>query len=81
MTSNLGEKSLACLRMARFSFASQERQALYLAACERFSQKAVDKKFEDLVDAGYMECGVTARSGWLTEKGRGAIGISSDSTP
>lgn len=73
----LGEKAIACLRMAALKAGSPERQRLYDEACARWSEKAVIRKFEELVKRRYMECGVSARTGWLEPKGRAALdGIS-----
>lgn len=78
---NLQAKALACLEMAeelhrrdrphRESFEAYGR--LYQAATERWSQKAVLSKFEELVSRGYLDCGVSARTGWLTQKGRDTL--------
>lgn len=73
MSHRLGEKALACLRMAAMSTADARRTTLYLEACNRWSQKAVDTMFQSLADRGYIYCGVTARSGWLIDKGVAAL--------
>lgn len=70
---SLGEKAVACLRIAALRHGERNFPAAELAyreACDKWSQKAVDAKFQQLVDKGYLECGVSARTGWLTEKGR-----------
>ena len=64
---------MACLRMAAFDNGSNERRQAYAEACERWSQKAVDRKFQQLVSSGLLECGVSARTGWLTAEGRQAL--------
>jgi len=71
--SRLGEKAIACLRMAALSATSGERWRLYSEACERFSEKAVCAKFEDLDRKGYIDFGVSPRRGWLTDKGWSAL--------
>ncbi len=73
MSEPLGEKAMACLKMARISFGSAEYNALYQTACDKYSEKAVLVKFEQLATDGYIEYGVTARSGWLTEKGKAIL--------
>jgi len=69
----LGKKALTVLRLAAIPIDDPMRRDLTEAAARVYSQKAVDKKFEDLVREGYMECGVSARTGWLTPKGRAAL--------
>jgi hypothetical protein len=71
----LGEKALACLRISDALHRGGHARwlAAYNAACARWSAKAVDKKFQGLVDLGYLECGVSARTGWLTDKGRAVL--------
>jgi hypothetical protein len=64
----LGEKALDCLRVAAIE--GEERWTAYAEICERYSEKAVDATYESLCKRGYMECGVSARTGWLTDKGR-----------
>ena len=79
MSTSFGEKALACLRIAELRSAShdaatwEEARALYEAACQRWSQKAVDRMFESLAERNYVEYGVSARTGWLTAKGREAL--------
>lgn len=73
--SQLGRKAIAILQFAALPNCSDERRVAYQAACAEFSEKAVCVKCQELVDRGYMECGVSARTGWLTEKGRAALGI------
>lgn len=36
---------------------------------QKYPPKKVDKKFDGLVRRGYLEFGVSARTGWLTSKG------------
>lgn len=71
---NIGDKALVCLGLASIRpFGSKAWLVAYADACLRFSEKAINVKFEELVARGYIECGVTARSGWLTEKGIQAL--------
>ncbi len=44
-------------------------QKLYDKGCQEFSEHALNKKFEELSKRGYMDYGVSARTGWLTDKG------------
>lgn len=73
MSEQMGPKAITCLKIATHEFGSAERVRLFNEAASTYSQKAVLKKFEDLVEAGYVECGVSARSGWITDKGRQAL--------
>lgn len=71
-----GLKTIMCLRIAQARHDDRDEAtatAIYERACAEFSEKAILRKFQELVDRDYMECGVTARSGWLTEKGRRAL--------
>jgi hypothetical protein len=72
MNRNLGPKALACLRIAALPI-GDARADLYARACVEYSHKAVHAKFEQLVGEGLMDCGVTPRSGWLTDEGRAAL--------
>ena len=36
---------------------------------EQYPPKQVDAKFEKIYRKGYIECGVSVRTGWLTGKG------------
>jgi hypothetical protein len=61
------EVTLECLNVARLRGA--DRLEAYNILCKRYSAKAVDAMYQSLVHRGYMECGVSARTGWLTGKG------------
>ncbi len=50
-----------------------EYESLYADACARFGEQAVVTTFEELVHAGYLQCRVSARPGWLTERGLEAL--------
>lgn len=50
-----------------------EWRRLYSEACATFSQRAVECKFAELAERGYLEYGVSVRNGWLTEKGHAAL--------
>lgn len=67
----VGPKALACLEIA--ALRGDERWAAYYAACEKFGGKVILTKFEKLVEDAFMECGVSARTGWLTAKGKAAL--------
>lgn len=49
------------------------RPCAYQALYERYPPKKVDAKFEKIYRKGYIECGVSARTGWLTPKGRAKL--------
>jgi hypothetical protein len=68
-----GERALVCMRIAALSSGDAERWRLYEKACARYSEKAINAKFEELISRGYMECGVSARTAWLTDKGLAAL--------
>jgi hypothetical protein len=75
MSDRLGQKALDCLRLAAdhqdLSYA--EWQARYDELCKQYSAKAVDAMYESLSSHGYIEYGVSARMGWLTDKGRATV--------
>lgn len=76
MSDRLGEKSLACLRLAALHsdpHRYEDRSRLYEGLCVLYSEKAVCKKMEDLATRGYIDYGVSARTGWLTDKGKEAL--------
>ena len=73
--SRLGEKAIACLNMAALPATDDTRKTLYREACARWSAKAVHLKPEELADRGYLDYGVSARTAWLTDKGRAALGV------
>lgn len=72
-THELAEKALAVLDIASMSPASVERRDAYRDACAVWSEKAVCAKFDELARRGYIEYGVSARTGWLTDKGKEAL--------
>ena len=74
--SGFGEKAMACLRLAALDKMSGAWRASYDEAVTRFSEKALLRTFEKLVARGYIECGVSARTGWLTDKGKSALAVS-----
>jgi hypothetical protein len=78
MGPRFGPKALAILRCAeaRSNGDFDLARDLFRDANARFTEKAVAVKAEELVSRGYMECGVSARTGWLTEKGRAALASS-----
>jgi len=49
------------------------RPCAYQVLYERYPPKQVDAKFEKIYRKGYIECGVSARTGWLTPKGRAKL--------
>ena len=72
MNHNLSDKSLICLLIAD-SHGSKRWNEYYTRACEKYSHKAINVKMEELADRGYIEYGVSVRTGWLTDKGRAAL--------
>jgi hypothetical protein len=72
MNHNLSDKSLICLLIAD-AHGSDQWNERYHRACEKFGEKVVNKKMDDLCRRGYIECGVSSVTGWLTEKGRAAL--------
>lgn len=73
----LGEKAQWCLQMAYAMHVVGRTdfwQTLYDEACARWTEKAVNRKFEELSKRGYLDYGVSARMGWLTDKGYDALG-------
>lgn len=74
---NLNQKAIDCLEMSESLHirpaGSQSWQVLYAAACGKYSEKAVCAKFNELCGRDYMDCGVSARTGWLTDKGKLAL--------
>lgn len=84
MSHKLGKKALMCLAIAAshpkfkpgelFGFNTWDAwERIYHEASVRFSEKAIICKMEDLADKGYIEYGVSARTGWLTPKGEQAL--------
>lgn len=70
----MGEKTLDCLWLAAIPKPSMAAwDAWYQRICAKWSGKAVHAKMESLVARGYIECGVSARTGWLTDKGWQAL--------
>ena len=75
MKSQLGQKSIACLLIAGIPPRNRAGwwDRLYAEACEQYSEKATCATFERLSRKGYIDYGVSARTGWLTDKGRAAL--------
>lgn len=80
----LGQKSIDCLLLAEINSNPtvtkadrdekfKEWKAFYDEISAKYSEKAVCRKMEDLSEMGYIEYGVSARTGWLEEKGRIAL--------
>lgn len=38
-------------------------------------ERLIERRMERLIDKGYLECGVSTRTAWLTEKGCAVIGL------
>lgn len=78
--SPLREKAITCLRIAALRHGGRPGDSdagaeLYRRAAALYSDKALDAKFEELTERGYLEYGVSARTGWLTPKGRDALAL------
>lgn len=70
-----GDKRLDCLTLASLSVGGKIWQDYYAALCCEYSEKAVCARMERLERGRYLDCGVSARTGWLTEKGCEALGV------
>lgn len=70
MNLNLGEKAVDLLRFAQMPTRGDEKWLVYDALNLKYGEKPVQRKLEELARRGYMEYGVSARTGWLTAKGR-----------
>lgn len=77
---NLGDKAIDCLRFIadnpRPTYA--EWAEAYEALCARWSEKAVDRKLTQLSAEGYIDYGVSPRTGWLEAKGSEALRAHTD---
>ena len=63
------EKAIGCLELAEalhIPGLSVEWCRRYAALCEKYSERAVNRKMEELDLRGYID-------GWLTDKGRAAL--------
>lgn len=70
-----GDKRLDCLTLASLSVGGQYWRDYYETLCRQYSEKAVCARMERLERDRYIDCGVSARTGWLTEKGCEALGV------
>lgn len=66
-----GKKTLDCLELCAWPIGSAERQAKEQALYQAYSEKAVEACIRNHSDL--FEWGVSARTAWLTEKGKAAI--------
>ena len=69
----VGPLSCDCLRLMALHGEGKDWEELYRAICDRWSAKAVDRKLLGLSRRGYIDYGVSPRTGWLTDKGREAL--------
>lgn len=73
MSHLLAEKALDCLL---FIAARTDEEAFsewaerYDVLVDKWGEKRVMRQFESLADRGYIDYGVSARMGWLTDKGK-----------
>lgn len=81
MNLNLGEKAVDLLRFAQMPVRGEERWRVYDALNLKHGAKPVQRKLEELADRGYIEYGVSARTGWLTGKGRAYLDAIDGKTP
>lgn len=76
----ISEKTQACLEMAEALHCDDKNRhtnwkSLYAAACLKFSEKAINRKFEELFARDYIDYGVSVRTGWLTDRGRAVLSL------
>lgn len=64
------DKSLDCLWLASVTKDGEGWSLHYQELCQKWGEKVVIRKMERLADRGYIEYGVSPRTGWLTEKGK-----------
>ncbi len=67
-----GDKTLDCLRFIAgnpYGYFGDWASA-YKRLCEKWSEKAVAVKLEQLSSRGLIDYGVSPRGGWLTDEGR-----------
>lgn len=72
----MGPKGIACLLIAELKIFNPEREKRYRTACEKYSEKAVLSKMQELVERDYLDYGVSVRTAWLTPKGRATLALS-----
>lgn len=53
----------------------------YAALCERYSEKAVARKLDQLADKDWIDYGVSARMGWLTDEGHAVLASNTGKKP
>ena len=75
MPTPLQQKAIDCLKLCYICHTRDGEQwrRAYEIICAKYSEKAVIAKMEELTSRGYMEYGVSVRTGWLTDKGREAL--------
>ncbi len=76
---NFGPKGLAVLELASMQGDDDRRWKKHQEACDLFGEAVVIAKFEALAARGYIDYGVSARTGWLTDKGQAAWHIQKSS--
>lgn len=75
----LKQKAIDCLTVAAMTIGSPERVAAIEELSQKWSRRAIRKKFDELVDRDYIEPLIGgAACGGLTAKGRAALTQSSD---
>ena len=74
----IGEKTVWCLMVAEARHCRELTAVscdilardIYDEACAKYGERAVNCKFEELSRRGYIDYGVSPRTGWLTNRGR-----------
>lgn len=69
----MGPKSIGCLTLCALPILSEARKTLEARLNAKFSEKAIYRRLEILDRRGYIDYGVSARTGWLTDKGKVAL--------
>ena len=66
------DKTIDCLKLCSMQQSSQ-RNTFEVEICEKYSEKAVYTKLDELSRRGYIEYGTSITGTWLTEKGKKAL--------
>lgn len=73
MKCRFGDKTVGILKWAALPCVSPESDFARTMLYTRFSEKAIDRKVQELADRGYLEIGVSTSYAWLTDQGRAAL--------